>query len=131
MAGQIDPADLTDDEVSKMRLMDADGHFRGRPTAVIPRDLAMAFRSEQQRRLMAWFAEQVPLAQTAVTELLRSRHLSPGDATRLRAAESVFERVIGKVGQETHITVDKGRTFEDVTSDVVADLEMDEDGNYS
>lgn len=109
-----------------MCLMDSDGHFRGRPPGMVPRDLMMAFRTEQQKRLQAWFAEQVPIAQKAMQELLLSRHLAPGDATRLRAAEGVFERVIGKVGQETHIIVDKGRSFEDVTADVVMDLDMDE-----
>lgn len=126
MNGEISPEQLTDDEVNKMQLMDADGHFRGRPPGMIPRELAVAFRMEQQKRLMSWFAEQVPVAQRAMKELLESRHLAPGDATRLRAAEGVFERVIGKVGQETHIVVDKGRSFEDVTADVVMDLDMSE-----
>lgn len=127
MDGKLQPEDLTDDEVTKMQLMDSDGHFRGRPPGMIPRDLAVAFRTEQQKRLMAWFAEQVPVAQKAYRELLQSRHLQPGDAARLRAAEGIFERVVGKVGQETHIIVDKGRTFEDVTADVVMDLDMDEE----
>lgn len=126
MAGELGPEDLTDEEVNKMQLMDSDGHFRGRPPGMIPRELALAFRMEQQKRLMSWFAEQVPVAQRAMKELLESRHLAPGDATRLRAAEGVFERVIGKVGQETHIVVDKGRSFEDVTADVVMDLDMSE-----
>lgn len=127
MDGELKPEDLTDDEVNKMQLQDADGHFRGRPPSMIPRELALAFRTEQQRRLQAWFAEQVPLAKAALQELILSRHLAPGDSTRLRAAESVFERVIGKVGQETHIVVDKGRSFEDVTADVVMDLDLDGD----
>jgi hypothetical protein len=126
MSGKLDPEDLTDEEVNKMQLMDSDGHFRGRPPGMVPRELMLAFRTEQQKRLQSWFAEQVPLAQTAVKELLASKHLSPGDATRLRAAEGVFERVIGKVGQETHVIVDKGRSFEDVTADVVMDLDMGE-----
>jgi len=126
MSGQLKPEDLTDEEVARGRLMDQDGHFRGRPPSMIPRELAMAFRSESQRRLMAWFQEMVPDAQRAYKEMLNSRHLQPGDAARLRAAEAVFERVIGKVGQETHIVVDKGRSFEDVTADVVMDLDMDE-----
>ena len=131
MAGRITAEDLTDEEVNKMQLMDSNGHFSGRPPRMIPRDLALAFRTEGQKRLMAWFQEQVPTAQKAYREILTSRHLMPGDAARLKAAEGIFERVIGKVGSETHIVVDKGRSFEDVTSDVVADLEMDEDGNYA
>lgn len=129
MDGKIKPEELTDEEVNKMRLMDSDGHFRGRASVVLPRDLAMAFRSEQQKRLMAWFAEQVPTAQRAYKELLESRHLAPGDAARLRAAEGVFERVIGKVSAQSdvHLVVDKGETFDDVLEGVLVDVEEDDD----
>ena len=127
MNGEIKPEELTDDEVFKMRLMDKDGHFRGQPTRVVPRDLAEAFRSEAQKRLMGWFVEKIPDAQTAVSELLNARHLAPGDATRLRAAEGIFERVIGKVGNETHIVVDKGQTFEDFVGEALIDVEEDDD----
>lgn len=129
MDGTLDPADFTDDEVNKMQLMDKDGHLKGRPTKSIPRELAMAFRTQQQLRLMAWFAEEVPEAQKAYREILNSRHLQPGDAARLRAAEGIFERVIGKVSQaqDVHLTVDKGKSFEDYVGDAVIDLEDDDD----
>jgi hypothetical protein len=42
-------------------------------------------------------------------------------------AESVFERVIGKVGQETHITVDKGKTFEEYAVEMLIDVAEEED----
>ena len=127
MSGELKAEDLTDEEVYRGQLMDKDGHFKGRPTLVIPRELAMAFRTESQKRLMQWFQEQVPLAQKATQELLQSRHLAPGDATRLRAAEGVFERVIGKVGQETHLVVDKGSSFDDVLEGVLVDVEAEDD----
>jgi len=129
MDGELKPEDLTDEEVSRMQLMDREGMFRGRPAGAIPRDLAMAFRSEAQKRLMSWFQEQVPLAQKAYRDLLKARHLLPGDAAKLRAAEGIFERVIGKVPNATdmHVVVDQGRSFEDVTGDVVADLDEEED----
>ena len=126
MAGELDPADLTDEEVARCQLMDKDGHFKGRPTKMVPRELMMAFRSEAQKRLMQWFQEQVPLAQKATQELLQSRHLAPGDATRLRAAEGIFERVVGKVGTETHIVVDKGKSFEDFVGEALIDVEEDD-----
>ena len=123
--GKLDPADFSDDEVAKMRLMDKNGNFQGRASYAIPRELAMAFRSEQQKRLQAWFAETVPEAQKAFKEILNSRHLQPGDAARLRAAESVFERVIGKVSQssDVHLTVDKGPSFEDFVGDALVEIE--------
>lgn len=126
MAGELTADMLTDEEVARCQLMDKDGHFRGRPTSMVPRELMQAFRSEAQKRLMQWFQEQVPLAQKATQELLQSRHLAPGDATRLRAAEGIFERVVGKVGTETHIVVDKGKSFEDFVGEALIDVEEDD-----
>ena len=127
MSGELTAEGLDDDEVFRMQLRDRNGNFQGRPPRVVPRDLAEAFRTEAQKRLMGWFVEQVPNAQKAVEELVRSRHLLPGDATRLRAAEGIFERVIGKVGSETHLIVDKGKTFEDFVGEAIIDVEEDED----
>jgi len=127
--GKLSSEDFDDDEVTRMQLKDKNGHFSGRPTKNIPRELAIAFRSQQQIRLMAWFAETVPEAQKAYREILNSRHLQPGDAARLRAAEGIFERVIGKVNaaSEVHVTVDKGKSYDDVLEGVLVDVEEEED----
>ena len=127
--GRVKPEDLTDEEVNRMQLMDKNGHFSGRPSRVIPRDLAMAFRSEAQKRLMAWFQEQVPVAQRAYRDLLTARHLNPGDAAKLRAAQGVFERVIGKVPNATdmHVVMDDRKSFEEHAADIVMDLDVEED----
>lgn len=129
MDGTLLPEDFDDDEVHRMQLRDKNGSFTGRPSRAIPRELAQAFRAQQQMRLMAWFAEQIPLAQKATMELLNSRHLAPGDATRLRAAESIFERVIGKVqaNSEMHVTVSKEKSYEDVLEGVLVDVEAEDD----
>lgn len=123
MAGEIKPEDLTDDEVFKMQLMDSDGHFRGRPPGMIPRELALAFRSEAQKRLQNWFVEQIPNAQRAYLEIMKARVLNPGDTAKLRAAEGVFERVIGKVAtnMEVHAT-HEARTYEDVLEEVLVEI---------
>ena len=127
--GRLKPEDLTDDEVNRMQLMDKNGHFSGRPARMIPRELAMAFRSEQQKRLMAWFAEQVPVAQKAYRDILQARHLNPGDAAKLRAAEGIFERVVGKVPNtsDVHMVVEGQKTFEEHAADIVMDLDVEED----
>lgn len=129
MNGSLDASEFDDEEVRRMQLRDKNGHFSGQPTKTIPRELAVAFRTQQQIRLLAWFAETVPEAQKAYREILNSRHLSPGDAARLRAAEGVFERVIGKVNaaSEVHVTVDKGKTFDDVLEGVLVDVEEEDD----
>lgn len=127
--GELKPEDLTDEEVHRMQLMDKNGHFSGRPSKVIPRDLAMAFRSEAQKRLMGWFQEMVPEAQKAYRDLLTARHLQPGDAAKLRAAEGVFERVIGKVPNATdmHVIIDDKPNFDKAATEIVYDLDEEED----
>lgn len=127
VSGELKIEDLDDDEIFRMQLRNVDGHFKGRPPRYIPRELAIAWSVEQQKRAGRWFAEQLPEAQKATLELLRSRHLAPGDGARLRAAELIFDRVLGKVGNETHITVDKGKTFDDVIELALVDTEEEDD----
>lgn len=127
--GDLAIEDLDDDEIRKMQLRNSSGDFRGRPPLYIPRDMAMAFRQEHFRRFGLEMAEIVPEAVRAVRELLNSRHLAPGDATRLRAAELVLERNFGKVTQnvDSHVVVDKGKTFEDWVGEAIIDVEEDEE----
>lgn len=126
--GELVAEDFDDEEVNRMQLRDKNGHFSGRPTKNIPRELAIAFRSQQQVRLMAWFAEMVPQAQQAYREILVARHLQPGDGAKLKAAEGIFERVIGKVqaNSEVHMTVTQEKNYEDVLEGVLVDVEEED-----
>jgi len=125
--GELTFDDLDDEEVFRMQLRDRNGHFKGRPPKWIPRDLAQAWANEQRNRAAAWFGEMIPQAQKTTLEMLKSRHLSPGDGARLRAAEMIFDRALGKVGSESHITIDKGRSFDDVLEGVLVDVAEEED----
>lgn len=129
ISGELKIEDLDDDEIRKMQLRNAQGDFRGRPAMYIPTSMALAFRQEHFRRFGREMAEIVPDAMRAIKELLNSRHLSPGDATRLRAAELVLERNFGKVTQnvDQHVVVDKGKSFEDFVGDAIIDVEEEED----
>lgn len=127
--GELSIEDLDDEEIQRMQLRNAQGDFRGRAPLYIPRELAMAFRQEHFRRFQKEMAQKVPKALTALDEMLASRHLAPGDATRLRAVELVLERAFGKVTQnvDQHVTVDKGKSFEDFVGDAIIDVEPEED----
>lgn len=124
MDGTLSFDDLDDEEIFRMQLRDKNGHFTGRPTKWIPTELAQQWVEEQRKRAVSWFHQQLPEAQKALLSLVTARHLTPGDATKLRAAEMIFERVIGKVGAEMHLTVDKGKSFEDFVGDAIIDLEV-------
>lgn len=129
ISGELEIEDLDDEEIRRMQLRNSAGDFRGRAALYIPRDMAMAFRQEHFRRFGREMAEIVPDAMRAIKELLNSRHLAPGDATRLRAAELVLERNFGKVTQnvDQHVVVDKGKTFEDFVGEAIIDVEEDEE----
>jgi hypothetical protein len=129
ISGELAIEDLDDEEIRRMQLRNAQGDFRGRAPLYVPREMALAFRQEHFRRFQNEMAELVPDALRAIKEQLNSRHLAPGDATRLRAAELVLERNFGKVTQnvDQHVTVDKGKSFEDFVGEAIIDVEPEED----
>lgn len=129
ISGELKVEDLTDEEIRRQQLMNSQGDFRGRPPMWVPREFAMAMQAEHFRRFKRDMSELVPDAVRAVKEMLNSRHLSPGDAARLRAAELVMERNFGKVTQnvDQHVTVDKGKSFENYVEDALVDAEVIDD----
>lgn len=127
MSGELKVEELDDEEINRMQLRNEQGDFRGRPPLWVPREMAVAFQQEFRRRFASKMQELMPLALKGHEELLRSRHLAPGDAARMSAIKEVYERTIGKVVQtaDVHMTVEK-RNFEDVTADVVMDLDIED-----
>ena len=126
--GDLTMEDLDDEEINRMQLRNKNGNFAGRPPQWIPRELAGALRAEFQRRFQAKMQEMVPLALKGHEELLRSRHLAPGDAARMSAIKEVYERTVGKVvqGVDAHVVVEDKR-FEDFVGDAIIDVEEEED----
>lgn len=129
LSGELSISDLDDEEIRRMQLRNAQGDFRGRAPLYIPREMAMAFRQEFFVRFQRDMNEAVPDAMRAISEMVNSRHLMPGDSTRLRAAELVLERVFGKVTQnvDQHVTVEKGKSFEDFVGEAIIDVEEDDE----
>lgn len=128
ISGELTIEELDDEEIRRMQLRNSAGNFGGRAPHWVPRDLALAFRAEFFRRFQRDMQERVPQAMQALDEMLASRHLAPGDATRLRAVELVLERTFGKVTQnvDSHVVVDKGKTFEDFVGDAIIDVEEED-----
>lgn len=129
IAGDLKIEDLDDEEIQRMQLKNKNGNFGGRPPLWIPRSMAMEFRSEFVRRFQGELNAMVGKALKAHKEILDSRHLAPGDAARMTAVKEVYDRTFGKVVQQTelHAVVEDKRSFEDVSADVVMDLDMDEE----
>lgn len=128
ISGKLTIEELDDDEIRRMQLRDKNGDFKGRPPKWIPREFALALRSEHARRFSREMSEMVPDALNAIRELVNSKHLAPGDATRLKAAEAILERNFGKIiaQQEINLTVEKGKSFDEFADEVLVIEEIKE-----
>ena len=128
IAGEITVEDLDDEEVRRMQLRDKNGNFQGRPGKWIPRELAIAFQQEQFKRFRHEMSEMLPLALSAHKRLLTANNLGPGDGAKLQAVKETYERMFGKIPNQTdmHLVVDKGKTFEDFVGEALVDVEEEE-----
>lgn len=124
--GEITVEDLDDEEVQRMQLRNERGTFQGRPPVSLPREFIMAIRMEQQRRFQHWINTVVPEAQKAVLELVKSRNLTPGDSTRLKAAQEILERYAGKTPDRVEVKAEV-TTFEANMNDVVIEADLEEE----
>lgn len=127
LSGELSVEDLHDDEIRRMQLHDKNGSFSGNPPIWIPRDFALALQSEHRRRFAKEMAEMIPEALDAIKELVTSKRLQPGDATRLKAAQEIIERNFGKVtaSAEMHVVVDKGKSFDELADEVLVIEEVE------
>jgi hypothetical protein len=123
--GELTVEDLDDEEIQRMQLRSERGTFQGRPPVSLPREFIMAMQVEQQRRFKHWINVAVPEAQKAILELTKSRNLSPGDATRLKAAEMIIERFAGKTPDKIEVKAEVS-VFDQTLSDIIVDLDEEE-----
>lgn len=93
--------DLDIDELSKGRLKDKDGKFRGRPPKFLPRQIIDAMKKEHYKRVNAVLEESL----SDMVKTMRSIALNPkaDDAVRLKAAIYVYERFMGKVPDRVEV----------------------------
>lgn len=105
VAGTLSVEDLDDDELAKGQLKASDGTFRGRPPTVVPVELVQAMRREWLARAEARLREALlDKGIGTLTELAGNKTIDP--AVRLRAADKLIERTMGKVPDRVHIAAD-------------------------
>lgn len=105
LRGEISVEDLDDEELARGRLRASDGTFRGRPPKVVPADLVAAMRKE-------WIGRAEETLRAALHEhgigtyvaLAKDPEMDP--AVRLRAADKIVERTMGKVPDRIHIAAE-------------------------
>lgn len=103
--GEIKIEDLDDEEVAQGRLKDKNGKFSGRPPKMLPQELVTAMKRE-------WLTRAENRLRDALLEhgigtlvsLAKDDRIDP--AVRLRAADKLIERTMGKVPDRVHIAAE-------------------------
>jgi hypothetical protein len=104
LSGEITVEDLDDDELAQGRLKSVDGTFRGRPPTVIPAEMVQAMRREWLKRAQNTLAEA--LMGKGIGTLVELAESSLDDAVRLRAAQMIIDRTMGKVPDKIEIAAE-------------------------
>jgi hypothetical protein len=103
--GTLSVEDLDDEELAQGRLKSSDGSFRGRPPRVIPADLVQAMRREWLSRAEAKLRDALmEKGIGTLVSLAENEDVDP--AVRLRAADKIIERTMGKVPDRVHIAAE-------------------------
>lgn len=103
--GKITVEDLDDEELSRGQLRALDGTFRGRPPRVVPSELVQAMRREWLKRAEAKLRDALlEKGIGTLTELAGNENIDA--AVRLRAAEKIIERTMGKVPDRVQLAAE-------------------------
>lgn len=127
LSGAIKVEDLDDEEIMRGQLRSADGSFRGRPSAVVPRAFHDAIKAELVSRSDRKLQENLTDARTTIVELMLNRR-TPA-MVRLMAAQHVEARLIGPIPKEIQAKVET-KKWEDVDGllvDVDVEAEAEEE----
>ena len=103
--GELKVEDLSDEELARGRLKASDGTWRGRPPKMVPAQLIQAMRKE-------WLGRAESRLRSALmdsgigtlVELAADKTIDPG--VRLRAAQTIMDRTMGKVPDKVTISAD-------------------------
>lgn len=103
--GKITVEDLDDEELSRGQLRALDGTFRGRPPRVVPSEMVQAMRREWLKRAEAKLRDALlEKGIGTLTELAGNENIDA--AVRLRAAEKIIERTMGKVPDRVQLAAE-------------------------
>lgn len=104
LAGEITVEDLDDEELARGRLRSSDGTFRGRPPTMLPTELVQAMRREWIGRAQEKLA--VALHEVGIGTLVELAREGIDESVRLRAADKIIERTMGKVPDKIELAAE-------------------------
>lgn len=121
--GRLTVRDLDDEEVRRMRVMDASGGFAGR-ARTLPSHIAQQFQQEAIRRATELFRSFAPRAVELLMEIAEDPDVKP--EAQIRALQIALDRGLGKTPET--IRLEGVSKFDKVTMDALGlDRDMADD----
>jgi hypothetical protein len=117
--GDITVDDLDDEEIAMQRCKDKNGRFTGRPPKDLPRELAGSMKVAFARRVQEQLDGTVDIAIQTLVEVAANK--AQAGVARVNAANSLLERVVGKVPDKVVQDVIV-RKFEEDISGIFVDV---------
>lgn len=101
--GELTIEDLDEEELMRGQIRGKDGSFRGRPPRLVPREFAQGLAAAQHNHMARRIAGLVDKAFKTLEEVMDKQHPQPGDAARVKAAQLLIERYLGRVPETVNI----------------------------
>jgi hypothetical protein len=117
--GELDFADLDEEELFRGRLRGADGHFRGRPPLVIPHGMHQAYVDHVTMRLEQNLISELPdIMDTLISMATGGGEDDTGVAMDVRARVGMYltDRILGRPTERKEVAVNVQAKWEQVLS---------------
>jgi hypothetical protein len=118
--GDITVDDLDEEEIMMNRVKDKNGHFTGRPRDLIPRKISDQMRRRWLTLVQEKLNDQTELAVATLQDVMASRMAAA--PARVRAAEIILERNLGKVPDKVQQTIEL-KPFEENIEGLLVDAD--------
>jgi hypothetical protein len=99
--GELHISDLTDEEITRGRVMSERGRFDGAVPKMVPAQLIEAMKSESYRRVQDRWRENLVEAQLMLLQMARDPTVDAG--TRAKLIIYMIERTIGKIPDKVEV----------------------------
>lgn len=103
--GDITIDDLDEDEIMRGQFRGKDGSFKGRPPKYVPREFATALVQKQHELVATKISGLVNQAFATLSDVMGKPFPQPGDAARVKAAQLILERYLGRVPESLNVKV--------------------------